>query len=83
MAAPVVAAINRTGARKRVRLSMTIAEARTKAFAALALAEVRQAAAEKALREVYEGFWTGTLIPGLRNATLHVSNADAYPMRLN
>lgn len=57
--------------------AVSIAEVRTKALAALALAEARPAASEKALREVYEGFWMGRFIPGLRDAKLHVPNADA------
>lgn len=57
--------------------AMSIVQARTKTLAAVALSEVRPAASEKALREVYEGFWTGTFIPGLREAKLHVSNSDA------
>ncbi len=60
--------------------AVSIAEVRTKALAALALAEANPAASEKALREVYEGFWMGTFIPGLRGAKLHVPNADANAM---
>jgi hypothetical protein len=55
----------------------TLAEARTKTLAALALSEARPAASEKALRDVYEKFWVGIFIPGLRDAKVHVSNADA------
>jgi len=58
----------------------TLAEARTKTLAAIALSETRQAASEKALREVYEGFWMSTFIPGLRSAKVHVPNADALAM---
>ncbi len=58
----------------------TLAEARTKTLAAIALSEARQAASEKALREVYEGFWMKTFIPGLRDAKMHVPNADANAM---
>ncbi len=60
--------------------AVSIAEVRTKTLAALALAEALPAASEKALREVYEGFWMGRFIPGLRDAKLHVPNADAYAM---
>jgi hypothetical protein len=58
----------------------TLAEARTKTFAALALPEARAAASEKALHEVYDGFWTSVFLPGLRAGKLHVSNADANAM---
>ena len=57
-----------------------IAAARTKTLAAIAIADARPGASEKALKEVYEGFWTGRFISGLREGKLHVSNADAYPM---
>jgi hypothetical protein len=57
-----------------------IAEARTKTLAAIVLSDARPEASEKALKEVYEGFWTGRFIGGLRDGKLHVSNADAYPM---
>ena len=57
-----------------------IAAARTKTLAAIALADAQPAASEKALREVYEGFWIGTFIPGLRDAKLHIPNADANAM---
>ena len=67
--------VNRPGAP-----AMTLAEARTKALAAIVLSEVRAAASEKALREVYDGFWMGSLIPGLRDGRLHVSFADASAM---
>ena len=58
----------------------SIAEVRTKTLAALALAEARPAASEMALRDVYEGFWMGKFIPGLRDAKVHVPNADANAM---
>ncbi len=58
----------------------SIAEARTKILAAVALSEVRPAASEKALREVYEGFWIPAFIAGLHTAKLHVSNAEASAM---
>lgn len=60
--------------------SLAIADARTKAMAAIVLSETRPAASEKALREVYEGFWAGKFIAGLRDAKVHVPNADAYAM---
>ncbi len=58
----------------------TLAEARNKTLAALALPDRLAPACEKALREVYEGFWMGTFIPGLRGAKIHVSHADANAM---
>jgi hypothetical protein len=59
---------------------ITLAQARTKTLAAIALAEARQASSEKALRDIYETFWMGTFVPGLRSAKLHVSNSDANAM---
>jgi len=58
----------------------TLAEARTKTLAAIALADAKPAASEKALREIYEGYWMGVFIPGLHGAKLHVPNADANAM---
>jgi hypothetical protein len=60
--------------------AMTLGGVRTRALAAIVLSEERIAASEKALREVYEKFWVGTFMAGLRDAKLHVSNADAYAM---
>lgn len=57
-----------------------IATARTKALAAIAISEAKPDAAEKALRELFDGFWTTRFIPWLRDGQLHVSNSDAYPM---
>ena len=58
----------------------TLAETRTKTLAAIALTDAKPAASEKALREIYEGFWMGTFIQGLRDAKVHVPNADANAM---
>jgi hypothetical protein len=57
-----------------------LAEARTKTLAAIALADARPEVSQKALREIYEEFWTARFIAGLRDGKLHVTNADAYPM---
>ena len=57
-----------------------LAAARTKTLAAIALSEAKPDSAVKALREVYEGFWLGTFLPGLRAAKLHVSSSDANAM---
>ena len=56
---------------------MTLAEARTRALAAIAISEGRAAVSEKALRELYESFWMKTFIPGLLSAKLHVPNPEA------
>ena len=58
----------------------SLAEARTKTLAAVVLSESKQAVAEKALREVYQQFWMGTFIAGVRDAKVHVPNADANAM---
>jgi hypothetical protein len=56
---------------------LSLAEARTRTLAAIAISEARAAVSEKALRDLYEGFWMKTFIPGLLSAKLHVSNPDA------
>jgi hypothetical protein len=58
----------------------TLADARAKIFAAIALAEAQTAASQKALETVFDGFWNGSFIPSLRNAKSSVPNADAYAM---
>lgn len=58
----------------------SLAAARTKTLAAIALTEDRPEASEKALREVFEDFWMGRFIPGLRGGSVHVRNADANAM---
>ena len=58
----------------------TIAEARTKVFAAVALSDAQPAISEKTLQSVFDGFWMGTLIPGLRSGQITVPNADAYAL---
>jgi hypothetical protein len=58
----------------------TLAEARAKVFAAVALTDTQPAAGEKALEAVLDGFWDGSFIVSLRNANAAVSNADAYAM---
>ena len=57
-----------------------LAEARDRALAALALAEAEPDAAERALRTVFEDFWTGKFLPGLKAARIRVSNSDANAM---
>jgi len=58
----------------------TLAEARTKIFAAVVLSETEPAPAERAMQSVFDGFWSGSLIPGLRGAREIVPNADAYAL---
>jgi hypothetical protein len=62
----------------------TLAEARTKIFAAVALAGAstgaQSAAGQKTLEKVFDDFWSRSFIASLRSATDTVSNADAYAM---
>jgi len=57
-----------------------LADARAKIFAAVTLTETQPAASQKALQTVFDGFWNGTFIASLKNATTGVSNPDAYAM---
>jgi hypothetical protein len=58
----------------------TIGEARNKALAAIALNDAQPDAAEKALREVFEGFWLAAFVASLREAKSRVPNAEACAM---
>lgn len=58
----------------------TLADARARVFAAVALAEDRPAVSQKALETFFDGFWNRDFIGALRNATASVPNADAYAM---
>jgi hypothetical protein len=58
----------------------TLPAARDKVFAAIALSEAQPEASAKALQTIFDGFWNGSFIPALRNASASVSNADAYAM---
>lgn len=85
--APLVAGADKTAIEQKLAGAMampvsgtTLAQARTKTLAAVALSDAQPAAAEKALREVYEGFWMGEFIPGLKAGKVHVSNGDANAM---
>jgi len=83
--APLMAAADKTAIFAKLGRALatspaTIAEARTKTLAAIALSDAEPQASEKALREVYEGFWMGTFIAGLRSGKLHVPNGDANAM---
>jgi hypothetical protein len=55
----------------------TLAEARDRAMAAVALSESQPDAAEKALTAVYDGFWMQAFIPSLRAGGVRVANSDA------
>jgi hypothetical protein len=58
----------------------TLADARARIFAAVALAEAQPAVSQKALEAVLDGFWNGNFIAALRDAKAAVPNADAYAM---
>ncbi len=58
----------------------SLPEARTKVFAALAIADDESAAAQKALQAFFDGFWNADFIAPLRNAKTSVSNPDAYAL---
>jgi hypothetical protein len=82
---PLISAADKSAILRRLEKvvgqpAASLAEARTKAMAAIVLSESRQAVSGKALKEVYEQFWTGTFIAGLRDARVHVPNADAYAL---
>jgi hypothetical protein len=76
------------GAANDPRPVKTLAEARTKIFAAVVLAGgmtgastgAQSAAGQKALEKVFDDFWNRSFIASLRGATDTVSNADAYAM---
>ena len=63
-----------------LRPARTMAEARSRLFAAVAMSEDRQNVSEKALANLFDGFWNGTLVASLRSAKSSVPNADAYAM---
>jgi hypothetical protein len=58
----------------------TLAEARAKVFAAIALTDAQPALSQKTLQAVIDGFWNGTFIPSLHAAKLGVGNSDAYAL---
>ncbi len=58
----------------------TLADARARIFAAMALTETQPTVSQKALQALFEGFWNGTFIASLKSATGAVSNSDAYAM---
>jgi hypothetical protein len=59
--------------------SKTLAEARSRLFAAIALAEAQPSVSEKAVQNFYERYWSG-FIASLRGAKSAVSNGDAYAL---
>jgi hypothetical protein len=74
------AKLQRAIAPNELRAIKTLADARAKIFAAIALTDTQPAASEKALETIFDGFWTGTFVPSLRNAKATVTNADAYAL---
>lgn len=60
--------------------SRTLADARNKTFAAMALADTKPDACEQALRQVFEKFWMADFIPALQKGGVHVPNGDACAM---
>jgi hypothetical protein len=58
----------------------TLADARSRIFAAIALTDAQPAPAAKALETVFDSFWNATFIAPLRSGKASVSNADAYAM---
>jgi hypothetical protein len=58
----------------------TLADARAKVFAAIALTDAQPALSQKTLQSVLDGYWNGTFIPSLRAAKTSVSNSDAYAL---
>jgi hypothetical protein len=84
--APLMQAADKTAVHARLEryaaapipaAGLTLADARTRALAAVAISEDRPAVSEKALRDLYQGFWMKTFIPGLLSARVHVPNPDA------
>jgi hypothetical protein len=58
----------------------TLDDARARVFAAVAITDTQPAASQKALQNVFDGFWTGSLIPSLRSGKSTVLSADAYAL---
>lgn len=58
----------------------TLADARNRIFAAVALTDAQPAAAAKVLETVFDAFWNTGFIAPLRAAKASVSNPDAYAM---
>ncbi|HWF07193.1 MAG TPA: hypothetical protein VG297_01955 [Bryobacteraceae bacterium] len=58
----------------------TLADARSRVFAAIALTDAQPAAAQKSLESFFDAFWNATFIASLKSAKAGVPNADAYAM---
>ena len=58
----------------------TLADARTKIFAAVVLSEAEPAASERAIQAILDGFWNTNLIPALRSARESIPNPDAFAL---
>ena len=58
----------------------TLAEARSRLFAAVALSGDRAAVSERVIGSIVNGFWNGSFIPALRGAKTSVAGPDAYPL---
>ena len=58
----------------------TLADARAKILAAVALTETQPAVSQKTLQSIFDGFWIGAFVPSLRSAKTSVPNADAYAL---
>lgn len=74
----LLAKLERAAAAPRPARSLN--EARSRLFAAVATSEDRPAVTQKSVEALFDGFWNGTFIPGLRNAQTSVPNGDAYAM---
>ena len=55
-------------------------EARDRAFAAIALSDAEPELAARVLQDIFDRFWMASFLPAIRDAKLHISNADAYPL---
>lgn len=59
---------------------LSVNEARSRVFAAVAISEEKPAVSQKALEAIFESFWNGVFIPALRDARARLTNDDAYAM---
>jgi hypothetical protein len=81
--APVISAADLAKIHTRLQRSLagpapkTLAEARDRAMAAVALSEAQPDAAEKALMALFENYWLKTFVPSIREARARVGNAEA------
>jgi hypothetical protein len=75
--AAIIGRLERYAAAPLPAAGLSLAEARSRTLAAVAISEASPDAAEKALRGVYEGFWMKSFIPALLSAKRHVPNPEA------